>query len=374
MGGQCRNRDEPARGPGDTRVAKSRDHSVQLAAVGLREDVRQPVVQHGALVTSRGMERCVPPDQRPLRAVRRNYLTQDVCPSAAPSTGQENDSGSVGLEAHLQLRADRCNVDVFAGTAPRIGVAGRPYSAAAQGADEVVEVGLNRRVGDPQTLHVAEGEQFFREILLLRHRGIGEQDWQHGDFEGKSQASLSWMMPQRIASPRRLDIGIIQKYIEHMKQTSKPRNRGRLELKVADEVWIATALLHRENPDRGDFTVAEIVERARREQLTPELRPGVYVHAVLHSVANRSPNPGRYRMLFETTQNRRRLYRPGDPAHEARRGAKMTPARSAIAPKYHPLLDWYERRIRVATWAQTRGGSSPSPAGLRPGALGPGTC
>ena len=128
-----------------------------------------------------------------------------------------------------------------------------------------------------------------------------------------------------------------------MKKTPKSRSRSRHELKVADEVWIATALLHRENPDREDFAVAEIVERARREGLTSELRPSVYVHAVLHSVANRPPNPARSRMLFETAPNRRRLYRPGDPAHETRRGAKMTPSRSAIPSEYHPLLDWYQR-------------------------------
>ncbi len=130
-----------------------------------------------------------------------------------------------------------------------------------------------------------------------------------------------------------------------MRQTAKPRSpgHGREGLKVADEVWIAAAILHREHPDRADFTVPEIVERARQEGLTPELRPGVYVHAVLHCVANRPPNPGRYLMLVETGPNRRRLYRPGDPADAARRGAKMTPARSAIPPKYHPLLDWYER-------------------------------
>jgi hypothetical protein len=99
-----------------------------------------------------------------------------------------------------------------------------------------------------------------------------------------------------------------------MKQTSRPRSASKVRhaLKVADEVWLATALLHREHPDRADFTVAEIVERARQEGLTPELRPGVYLHANLHCVANRPPNPGRYLMLVETGPNRRRLYRPGD--------------------------------------------------------------
>lgn len=112
-------------------------------------------------------------------------------------------------------------------------------------------------------------------------------------------------------------------------------------LKVADEVWIASALLHREHPESADFALSEIVERARREGLFPVLRPGVYVHVVQHCVANRPPNPGRYRMLFETVENRRRLFRPGDPYDPAREGAKITPARHDIAAEYHELLDWY---------------------------------
>jgi hypothetical protein len=113
-------------------------------------------------------------------------------------------------------------------------------------------------------------------------------------------------------------------------------------IRVADEVWIAAALLHREHPDRNDFTVGEIVQRAREEKLTRALRPGVYVHAVQHCVANRAPNPGRYRMLLETGEARRRLYRAGDPYHPAREGGKTTPARKEIPPEYHALLDWYE--------------------------------
>jgi hypothetical protein len=127
-----------------------------------------------------------------------------------------------------------------------------------------------------------------------------------------------------------------------MKATSRRPSKARQDIKVADEVWIATALLHRESPERADFSVAEIVDRARREALTPKLRPGVYVHAVSHCVANRPPSPGRLRMLVETGPNRRRLYRPGDRAHEDRRGAKTAPSRGSIPSKYHALLDWYE--------------------------------
>ena len=112
-------------------------------------------------------------------------------------------------------------------------------------------------------------------------------------------------------------------------------------LKVADEVWIATALLHREHLDRPDFAIDEIVDRARMERLTEQLRPGVYVHVVQHCVANRAPNPGRYRMLFETAPGRRRLFRLGDPCHPNREGAKTTPEREDLPPSYGPLLSWY---------------------------------
>ena len=110
--------------------------------------------------------------------------------------------------------------------------------------------------------------------------------------------------------------------------------------RVADEVWIATALLHRENPDREAYTIDEIVDRARQEKVHSKLRAGVRVHAALHCVANREPNPARLRMLYATGKNTRRLWRPGDPAHALRKG-KSIPDRREIPAKYHKLLDWY---------------------------------
>ena len=117
------------------------------------------------------------------------------------------------------------------------------------------------------------------------------------------------------------------------------------KVRVADEVWIATALLHRQHPDRDDFTVGEIVRRAEAENVTgaESLRPGVQVHAYLHCVANKAPNPGRYRMLVETAKGRRRLFKPGDPCHPLRASAKNVPDVRAIPPAYGELLDWYCR-------------------------------
>ncbi|MGA9142343.1 MAG: hypothetical protein WA664_18745 [Candidatus Acidiferrales bacterium] len=113
-------------------------------------------------------------------------------------------------------------------------------------------------------------------------------------------------------------------------------------VKVADEVWIATALLHRERPGEPDFAVEEIVARARREALTGEIRPGVYVHTIQHCVANRPPNPARYRMLLETGRGRRRLFRQGDSYHPAREGGKITPSLEGFPHGYEGLLSWYQ--------------------------------
>jgi hypothetical protein len=114
-----------------------------------------------------------------------------------------------------------------------------------------------------------------------------------------------------------------------------------LQIKVADQVWIAVALLHREHPLRADFEIEEIMQRATKEGGNRLLRPGVYVHVVQHCVANRPPNPGRYRMLFETGSGRRRLFRGGDNYDPGREGSKTLPAKEDIPSEYAGLLDWY---------------------------------
>jgi len=120
-------------------------------------------------------------------------------------------------------------------------------------------------------------------------------------------------------------------------------------VKVADEVWIATALLHRENPKSKDFTIAEIMERVRKERIHMPLRPGLRVHVLQHCVANRPKDPARYRMLFATGRLTRRLFRKGDPFHPDRDASKIIPNSSEIPSKYRTLLDWYENDYAPST-------------------------
>ena len=116
-----------------------------------------------------------------------------------------------------------------------------------------------------------------------------------------------------------------------------------VSMKVADAIWVATALLHRENPDREDFSVAEIVSKAIEADKDEGYRPGLQIHASTHCVADKNPNPGRYRMLHETRRGFRRLYRHGDPYHEYREDGKIRPEKSDLPAKYQTLVDWYDR-------------------------------
>ena len=113
-----------------------------------------------------------------------------------------------------------------------------------------------------------------------------------------------------------------------------------LDCTIADEVWIAAALLHREHPEREDFSVQEILDRAKAENITGQLRPGLYTHVNAHCVANRPPSPARLRMLYATGKKRRRLYRDGDAANPGR-GKKMTPEPDSMPEPYRYLLTWY---------------------------------
>lgn len=130
----------------------------------------------------------------------------------------------------------------------------------------------------------------------------------------------------------------------------KPKELGGVKManiKVADETWIGCALLHYENPTKESFSAQEIVSRVKKENIFGSLRPGIYHHAQSHCVANRRPQGGRYRMLYELSGNRRRLFRDGDDFHPDRAGpdragTKTKPDLSSIPEEYQYLLDWYD--------------------------------
>lgn len=128
-------------------------------------------------------------------------------------------------------------------------------------------------------------------------------------------------------------------------------------VRIADGVWIATALLHREHPDRPDFSESEILARFISEGLPRGKDPrSLPTNINSHCVANRQRSKkksdstkaqgGSYRILYETRSGFRRLYRPGDDFHpdraQPRKPSKSIPKEAEIPERYWILLDWYD--------------------------------
>ena len=117
-------------------------------------------------------------------------------------------------------------------------------------------------------------------------------------------------------------------------------------VKVADELFIVLALLHRERPDKEAFEISEILDRARREGLGEDRdQRSLRLHAYEHAAANVPPRAvgGRYRMVFRQRDNRIRLLSPSDYVHPDRH-QKFYPNHEEIPSKYHELLDWAKQR------------------------------
>jgi hypothetical protein len=115
------------------------------------------------------------------------------------------------------------------------------------------------------------------------------------------------------------------------------------ELKVADELYLALALLHREQPEADAFTVDAVVRRAAQEGFgaRPE---SLRAHAHGHAAANLPPGRnGRYRLLFKQEDGRVRLLRAADYIHPDRH-QKLYPELQDIPEKYHELVEWAKKR------------------------------
>jgi hypothetical protein len=124
------------------------------------------------------------------------------------------------------------------------------------------------------------------------------------------------------------------------------------DILIADRVWIATALLQRQNLSKNEFRKDEIRKKMEEEGLAEGIdRRTLSAHLDQHCVANVPPSSGKYRMLYETTPGGNlRLFRPGDLTHPSRvprrKPSKIVPRREQIPEQYWPLLDWYEAWIK----------------------------
>lgn len=114
------------------------------------------------------------------------------------------------------------------------------------------------------------------------------------------------------------------------------------ELKVADAVWVGTAWLHKDHPERESFTTEEIVSFVSWKRLTKGAEKSIWQHVNQHCVANRKPQPNRVRMLIALGEGKRRLFREGDKSDPGRDGAPTHPKWEDLPTQYQYLRQWYE--------------------------------
>lgn len=122
-----------------------------------------------------------------------------------------------------------------------------------------------------------------------------------------------------------------------------------MSLRIADSVWVATALLHNQNPQRDGFSGAEIREQAARLFAPHSLPAGVNPHIYGHCVANARPSSGRYRMLHRNADGTLRLYRSRDPFHPLRAKGRTTPRDEDLPEQYRWLAGWYRSEYNSET-------------------------
>lgn len=145
-----------------------------------------------------------------------------------------------------------------------------------------------------------------------------------------------------------------------MRAETEPIHRHPGLMTVADQVWVATALLHLAHPERTDFSKSEIIQQATVEDPEGARRPGISQHISTHCVASKPPSPATHRMLTRSGRGRRRLFRRGDDFHSLRANGKTAPRREDLAEKYRNLLDWYETEYnRPRETERTERGATP---------------
>ena len=118
-------------------------------------------------------------------------------------------------------------------------------------------------------------------------------------------------------------------------------------VRIVDEVWIATCLLHLEFPDRADFSIEEISLRAEQERISLKNRTSGSIRTCVrqHFVANKPLNSCNVRFLYETSNGRRRLFKPTDPFHVDRLDGLEKPTAEKLPEPYRFLISWYQQEF-----------------------------
>jgi hypothetical protein len=106
---------------------------------------------------------------------------------------------------------------------------------------------------------------------------------------------------------------------------------------IGDTIWLATALLARQNPRAHGFSYETILRKVF--ELDASLKAvSVHAHLSSHCVASKRASPATLRILTENPDGTLRLFRAGDPFHTTRRGGRTQPKLHSVPEEFHSLL------------------------------------
>ena len=141
-----------------------------------------------------------------------------------------------------------------------------------------------------------------------------------------------------------------------------------LRVKVADAVWVATAMLHESEGIHKSFSKGRISDKVIKEIDSSKNAGSIEHNISVHCLANRPARPMKdnHCKMYRESRGRYRLYRSGeDDRDPSRRGCHVEPDRERLPPEHRKWIEWYHR-VYCAKKAPSAP-DGPDPAGARAG-------
>ena len=119
-----------------------------------------------------------------------------------------------------------------------------------------------------------------------------------------------------------------------------------LPVKVADAIWVSTAMLHASEGIHESFSRGRICDQVVKE-IDSSKNAGSIMHNIsVHCLANRpaKSKSDNHCKLYRESRGRYRLYRSGeDDRDPSRRGCHVEPDRERLPPEHRKWIEWYHR-------------------------------
>ena len=112
-------------------------------------------------------------------------------------------------------------------------------------------------------------------------------------------------------------------------------------------VWLATALLHRDNPQSDAFSAKEIFNKVKQLNLLSVSDSTINMHITSHCVASGKESPDRHRKLTRVRTGWYRLFKEGDLFHETRSIGQIAPLAGMLPLRFKDIVDWYDAQYNV---------------------------